>query len=693
VSLNDILNTAVSGLSASQGALRTVANNIANVNTVGYARERVALTSTASGGQVTGVIAGEPSRVADRFLESTVYNRSASASWAQSAASYLNQVEALLGGVGVDTNLTSRLNSLTDAATKMASLEGTPQSIAQFTGSLAEMLDSLKQNGGDAKQLQANAESEIIQGVDRINALLKQVDTLNDSIAQRRALGQSSSGVENQRASALEELTGLMQVRVREQTDGRVTIEAESGQMLLDKRLRQLSYVKGVGASQPVYGAIDIRFANDDGTLGASTGDKITSSSIGGKLGALIDIRDNVIPSFAANIGSMISGLSETLNAASNAGSTVPPPTSLTGRETGLTGTDRLGFTGSAIFAVVDKQGTLVAKTSIDFDALGPTATVDDVVAAINSGLAGTATASFVDGRLTISANDSTNGVAVAQDPDAPADRAGMGFSHYFGLNDVMTTDAGAVPSGLTGSDAAGFAAGQTAQIVLRDSAGRPLATQNFTATGTETLDDIVGQLNGGALGNYGSFAIDDRGRLAFTPSAAHAGTSMAIPADTTSRYGSSLSLSALAGQTNPAAATVRADVLADPAKLPLARLQLGTTVGQTALGVGDFSGTLDFIDSVSRSVDLGRGGKASVAQFAASFMATTASSAAQASTALDAATARLSDATQRRDNFAGVNVDEELAQLVVFQNSYSAAARVMTTANQMYDSLLAMLG
>jgi flagellar hook-associated protein 1 FlgK len=52
-----------------------------------------------------------------------------------------------------------------------------------------------------------------------------------------------------------------------------------------------------------------------------------------------------------------------------------------------------------------------------------------------------------------------------------------------------------------------------------------------------------------------------------------------------------------------------------------------------------------------------------------------------------------MTDAVDRRDSYSGVNVDEELAQMVVLQNSYSAAARVMTTASEMYDTLIGMLG
>ena len=52
----------------------------------------------------------------------------------------------------------------------------------------------------------------------------------------------------------------------------------------------------------------------------------------------------------------------------------------------------------------------------------------------------------------------------------------------------------------------------------------------------------------------------------------------------------------------------------------------------------------------------------------------------------------RLSDAVKRRDAVSGVNVDEELASLVIFQNSYAASARVISTTQQMYDTLLSMI-
>ena len=76
MSLNDILGSALSGLGASQAGMRTVSNNIANVNTPGYARERVSLANGVTSGRVSGVVVSEPERIADRFLEATVYRRS-----------------------------------------------------------------------------------------------------------------------------------------------------------------------------------------------------------------------------------------------------------------------------------------------------------------------------------------------------------------------------------------------------------------------------------------------------------------------------------------------------------------------------------------------------------------------------------------------------------------------------------------
>lgn len=690
--LNDILGTAVSGLSAAQAGLRAVSNNIANVGVAGYAREKVNLSTSVVGGQVSGVVVGEPTRVADRFLEATVYTRSGDYGRSQVTSSYLDRLQSLLGQPGASSGLPARLDQVMASAVAMTGSLASKQTVAQFTSDVQDAIGSMQQMDKDVSQLRSDVESEVGYSVDKINTLLQRIYDLNATVAQATGLGRSAGGAADQRMSAIEELSGLMQITVRDQPDGRVSIESANGQVLLDKRLRQLSYPTTGAGSQPTYPPIEIRFANPD----AATGDQIDSAAIGGKLGGLLDLRDRALPAFSEQLGQLFTGLSQTLNSVSNAGSTVPPPTSLTGRNSGMVGSDRLGFTGAATFAVTKADGTLVASTKVDFDALGPTATIDDMVNAINAGLGGAGTASFTNGTLSITANGAGNGVAVGQDATAPSARAGQGVSQFFGLNDLVRSDTSAlVPSGFAASDAHGFAAGETAQIVLRDSSGRALTTYTLAPTAGGTFGDIVNDLNGSPLSNFGTFSLDDAGRLRFQPSANVAGATLSIPSDSTDRLGTGRSLSQLMSLTGASSglgsAQVRTDILADPSKLGLAQLQ-DVTVGSKALGAGDTRGATAFVNQLGTAIDLGKDGKSTVEAFASNLMGKIGLNASQAQGQLADASARRDDAVNRRDSFAGVNIDEELSQMVVLQNSYSAAARVITTANDMYDTLLGML-
>ncbi|MDP9414558.1 MAG: flagellar basal body protein [Pseudomonadota bacterium] len=698
MSLNDILGSAISGLTASQAGLRTVSNNVANVGTPGYARQRVSLTAGVTAGRVNGVVVGEPERVAHRFLESTVYRLSGDTGLAEVRSSYLDRLQSLLGAPGAEGGLPARLDAISASAILMTSGPASAQSIAAFTGDVEDAIQSMKQLDGDVSVLRADVESEVGYTVDRMNGLLVRIHDLNDTIARLEGVGRSSAGPVDQRLMALEELSGLAKVTIRDQPDGRVTIETANGAVLLDRRLRQLNYpTPGTGVAQPIYPVIDIRFADGPDQLGAATGEKIDSAAVGGKLGGLIDLRDRALPRFSEQLGALFGGLSETLNVVSNAGTTLPPPTRLDGRSTGLVGTDRLGFTGQAVFAVTKSDGELIAKTSVDFSALGPTATVDDAVAAINAGLSPSATATFTGGRLTIQASSTGTGVAVAQDPTTPSDRAGIGFAQFFGLNDLVRSDDSAlVPSGFVASDEHGFGAGETAELVLRDSGGRALTRFTLSPAPGGTFGDVVTALNAGALGSFGDFALDARGRVQFQPDPAVTGATLSITSDSTNRRGTGRSFSALSGISGLSAglssARVRPDILSTPANLPLARLETGVAVGAKAIGAGDNRGATAFVDQLEKPVDLGKDGVQSLERFSSQLLGRTGTEAARAEEARVDAFARRGDAANRRDTFSGVNIDEELAQMVVLQNSYSAAARVITTATEMYDTLIAMV-
>ncbi|MDP5280343.1 flagellar basal body rod C-terminal domain-containing protein [Sphingomonas sp. DG1-23] len=698
MSLNHILGSAVSGLAAAQAGLRSVSNNIANVGVSGYARERVNLTTGVVSGQIAGVVVGEPSRVADRFLEANVYRRAGDYGRADVTAGYLDRLQSLLGQPGAASGLPARLDSITASAVAMTGSQSSAQTVAVFTSDVQDAIDSMQQLQTDVSGLRGDVESEVGYSVDKINSLLKRIHDLNGTVASATGQGRNVGGAADQRMSAIEELSGLIAVNVRDQPDGRVTIETANGGVLLDKKLRQLSYPNGgAGTSQPTYPNIEIRFAEDSGAMGAATGEKLDSAAVGGKLGGLLDLRDRALPAFSEQMGVLFSGLSEALNSVSNAGSTVPPPATLDGRQTGLVGGDRLGFTGAATFAVTKADGTLVAKTSVDFSAMPAGATINDMVTAINAGLGGAATASFTDGKLSIKANGAGNGVVVAQNAANPSDRAGVGVSQYFGLNDMVRSDSSSlVPPGFVASDPHGFATGETAQITLRDATGRALTSYTLTPTSGGDVGDLVSELNASPLGDFGDFSLDDRGRMRFEPTGSLSGATLSVPSDSTDRFGTGRGFAAMLGLTGASSglenAQVRPEVLASPAKLPLARFQENAAVGAKALGAGDTRGATAFVDKLASAIDMGKDGTTTIERFSSLLLGRAGLEASQAEGNLLDASARRDDAVNRRDSFSGVNIDEELAQMVILQNSYSAAARVISTASEMYDTLLNMV-
>ncbi len=696
MSLNEILGSAISGLNASQAGLRSVSNNIANVGTPGYARETVAQTTGVTAGRVNGVTVGEPSRVADRFLEATVFRRSGDMGSADVTSNYLGRLQSLLGAPGSEFGLPARLDAIDSAAVAMTGTQASPQAVASFAANVQGAISSLNQLGKDVEGLKGDVQSEVGDTVDRVNALLVRIDDLNHSVARLDGTGYSSAGAADQRMAAIEELSGLIKLTVRQQPDGKLSLDTASGVPLLDNRLRQLSLPASSGP-QVSYPAITVRFADTASGPGPATGDKLDSASVGGKLGGLIDLRDRALPAFSEQLGVLFTGLSQSLNSVANAGTTVPAPARLDGRASALTGTDRLGFTGSAIFAVTKATGELVASTTIDFSALPANATLNDVLARINTDLQGSATASFSGGVLSFKANSPGNGVVIAQDATAPSDRGGVGFSQYFGMNDmVRSATSTLVPSGFAPTDPHGFATGQTANFVLRDASGRALTSYTMTGQTGPTFGDLVSELNASPLAGFGSFAMDAKGRIQFAPSANVLGTSLSVTSDSTDRLGTGQSFSNIAQLTGASSglttASVRPDILTSPGKLGLARFQQGMNVGAKVLGAGDNRGATAFVDALAANVDLGKDGINSTSARAATLLGSAGTAASQAASSLADATARRDDAVNRRDSFSGVNIDEELSNMVVLQNSYSAAARVISTASDMYDTLLSMV-
>ena len=203
MSLSNILGTAVSGLSASQAGIRSVSNNIANISTPGYARERVSLSTGVTQGRINGVVIGEPTRIADRFLEQTVYLRAGDMGRAEVTANYMDRLQAFLGAPGAESGVPARLDAISASAIALTSGRSASQNASNFVAEVQDAIGSLRQLDDDIQVLRGDVESEVGYSIETVNDLLERIHGLNATVAQLRGLGRSAGGAEDQREGDL----------------------------------------------------------------------------------------------------------------------------------------------------------------------------------------------------------------------------------------------------------------------------------------------------------------------------------------------------------------------------------------------------------------------------------------------------------------------------------------------------------
>jgi len=100
MSVNAILGSALSGLQASQAGMRTTSSNIANVNTPGYAREVVNISSQSVGGMGVGVNIDGVRRVTDAFLVAASLSATSRATAADIRLELLDRTQSAFGEIG-----------------------------------------------------------------------------------------------------------------------------------------------------------------------------------------------------------------------------------------------------------------------------------------------------------------------------------------------------------------------------------------------------------------------------------------------------------------------------------------------------------------------------------------------------------------------------------------------------------------
>jgi len=722
MSVGAIMNNAITGLNATQAALRTVSNNITNVNTEGYERKTVVLTSVVNGGVGAGVEIGEIKRLTDIFLSQQVRKATSDTERYDAMADLHERFQALLGSPEDNSSLTGRLDQVFDG---FSTLPIEPDSLVRRTGTvndLKNMADNLTLLAAQIQELRAEADRQVGSAVTTFNTELSRISTLNQQIIQQRL--ESSTGaadLEGQLDDALSNLSDFMDIDTFSFGLGQTGVTGASGLVLVDQLSRSLEYISiGTTTSATKYAQIGIQKIDPVTGAKTSTGSFLDPNLQGGRLKGLLEMRDEVLPNFSRELGEFAAQVNDQLNAIHNDNTAVPPLATMTGRNTGMLSTDANGFTGKMTFVTLDASNNYVNRLEVDFtnnttnlNGAGAIArtltTIGDVMTEVNTRL-GASTLSLASGVMTYAAPAGSTGVTMFQDATSPSSRGGRGFSHFFGLNDLMeSAQPGNYDTGLVTGSTHGFGNSGIAELQFRGPQGQTPATfsLDFASVGG-TVNDILTALNAtSAFGSHGTFSLDSNGALAMTPKAGFEDYHMEFISDTTNRGGTAVGITAFFGIGTKFIADAAKDVkvkdaiYADPKKLATAKVDTSAAaIAGTvpALTAGDGRGAVEFQKLSDRTISFGAAGhlanvNTTMGSYAGAILADMATQASITNKIKDDRVALSRDLTARLDGKTGVNLDEELADMVIYQNAYNASARLISTAREMFDTLLSIAG
>lgn len=641
----DIFGTATSGLQAYQRALSTAGHNIANANTAGYSRQRVELSTRPpqlSGSSYigSGVQVDSVRRVYDQFLTDRVRSSTSSVEDLQTFAQFSGRVANLLGDA--DAGLNGALENFFNAAQGVAN---DPSSIParQLMLSEAESLVTRFQYlDTQVSAMRKEVNDQLATVTTEINGLSQAVADINKDIvvATGRAGGQPPNDLLDQRDQLLEELSGLVSITTLAQDDGSLNVFVGNGQALV---------TGGSAATLSVAGnSFDVTENEIVYSVGGSAA-VITDTLSGGKLGGLLRFREEILDPAQNSLGRVAVALGTEFNAQHVQGMDLDGALGDTFFSLGTPGWSASSTnSGSGILAVSYDPGSIGNLTTKDyilrFD--GGSWSLTDAggnAIALASGNGTTADPYIVDGlRIAV------DGV-VPVDGDRFQIRPTRDAGEDIGLAiDNVRSIAAAAPVRI---DEATTATGMP--INIGDGALHFTGVDNgFNSTATAV--DI--SYNAGTLSYTGTIdSVAVSGSFAYNP-ATDSGAAYNIGGVNFAVTGTPANGDAFTIVTNTDGTGDNTNALA------LAGLQTALTVE---------NGTTNFQGAYAQMIsDVGTRTR-------------------QAEISHTAQQALQRQAISDRSAVAGVNLDEEAANLLRFQQAYQAMAQVVTVADSMFQSLL----
>jgi flagellar hook-associated protein 1 FlgK len=639
--MGDILSTSVSGLLAFQRALDVTSNNISNSATPGYSVENINFTPqpaqpTAAGYIGNGVQVQSITRSYDELLAAQVRSSQSNYSSLNTFATQAGQVDDLLSAS--TTGLTASLQAFSNALQTVAN---SPASTAQRQVLLSQAQSLAQQMQGYDSQLatySADVESQISYGVSQVNSLSSTIADLNGKIAAGLgATGQTPNSLMDQRDAAVDQLSQYVTVNTASQADGSLNVYVGSGQPLV------------IGSTSQALTPFQDPLNASEQDIGISSGGKITdltSEISGGSLGGLLNVRSQLLDPTKNAIGQFSVGLAATVNQAQQSGM------------------DLTGATGKPLFSI----GGVLASAS----------TANTSTATISATRTNLSALTADDYQLKMTS--ATTGVLVDKTTGQAVTMSGTGTA----ANPFLAAGVSIVLSGTANSGDTFLirpTAGATAGFAVLLTSPSQIAAASPIQTTAGAANTGTGAVSSSAVTNPTTW-VPGTYKITFTSATQYQITDstnaviVPVPPAAAPTYTNGTPISFNGTSITLAGAPATGDTF---------------TVGAAnAANTGDNSNLFAMIDALSAKTL--NGGTTSLNSVANDLVSQVGVATQQAQSNAAAQKSVNQSATETRSNLSGVNLDEEAAKMVQYQQAYQACAQLIQTSGTMFNSLISAI-
>lgn len=352
------INTALTSLYAQRRGLDVAGQNIANANTEGYTRQRVAMQSqvgsispalwSTTDGVGTGVGVSDVQRLRDDYLENRGRTEHANSAYLTSQSSAYSSIEDTFGEPA-DTALQGQLGQMWNTWSDVANNPKDKAARSALLEQSATVADGLNSAHNSLATQFSQNRTQLSAYVDDVNTTATTVAQLNDSIVKANATGITVNELEDRRDLAVMHLSELTGATASKRQNGAMDVFVGNSTLVSEFTTRNLE----------VSGATRL---DDQNTTGMTLrwADTKTAVQAGGTMGAIADTMTTIIPQISAALDEVANKLATTVNTAHAAGYSADGSTGLAFFSGTTAGTIAVAITDP------DKVATSSAAATVD---------------------------------------------------------------------------------------------------------------------------------------------------------------------------------------------------------------------------------------------------------------------------------------------------------------------------------------